>query len=183
MCVVALERRLSAPLERGTSNCCCSFFMLFLLLSFSCLLRGPAVLLFLCWCCCCSCLLLTFVFGKNDMMIRIWFMCRVIERGGERQSEWEGEETKRGRERDTALCLLWQRNKNLIQLIEIETEIESALLHLKVHFNYSKTNQINPIQFQYWIHLIRADFSLKLKLVTHFNWKLIPKWIEILRNT
>lgn len=89
--------------------------------------------------------------GKDDMMIRIWFMCTVREREGG------------GRERETVRCA---HNKKLIQLIEIEieTEIESAVLHLKVHFNYSKSNQIYPIQFQHWINLMLADFSLKLKL-------------------
>lgn len=62
-------------------------------------------------------------------------MCTVREREGGRE---------RGkREGDCA------HNKKLIQLIEIETEIESALVHLKVHFNYSKSKQIKPIQFQH----------------------------------
>lgn len=65
------------------------------------------------------------------------------------RSKREGGGEGRGeRERETVRCA---HNKKLIQLIEIEieTEIESALVHLKVHFNYSKSKQIKPIQFQH----------------------------------
>lgn len=84
-------------------------------------------------------------------------------------AQWE-RERQRGRERRERETVHWAHSKKLIQLIqiEIETEIESVLLHLKVHFNYLKSKQIKPIQFEHWMNLMLADFSLKLKVVRDF---------------